>query len=190
MKNNVRIIIVILFIVVAVSAGVMYYQRENINPIKEEDLPSNHPAYRLAVMNLNDVLDNDTSSELNQIFSDVYVDPDTNTVHVTITRIDEASQQLVLDAIGSLEGINVVFHEGKVNKQQLDEHMLTIHSILPDLMEKGVNYSFVGVNRDALIEVKLVEPTPENVEIFIELVGDRIPREIIVITKGEPVDPA
>lgn len=120
----------------------------------------------------------------------MYVDPDTNTVHVTLTRIDEASQQLVLDAIGSQEGVIVVFHECPANQQQLDEWMTTINLILPELMEKGVNYSIVSVNKDALIEIRLIEPTPENVEILYELICDKISREVIVIKKGSPVKPA
>ena len=187
-----RIVAIFLLVVTVASVRSIYYQQKNIDQTKDnnDETTSNLPAYRLAVRNLNNALEKNASSELNQIFSNVYVDPDTNTVHVTLTRIDEASQQLVLEAIGSQEGVTVVFHEGPANKQQLDEWMTTINSILPELMEKGVNYSIAFVNKDALIEIRLIEPTPENVEILYGLIGDKIPREFIVVKKGSPVQPA
>jgi len=192
LKNHVRIVAIFLLVVTVASVRSIYYQQKNIDQTKDnnDETPSNLPAYRLAVRNLNNALEKNASSELNQIFSNVYVDPDTNTVHVTLTRIDEASQQLVLEATGSQEGVTVVFHEGPANQQQLDEWMTTINAILPELMEKGVNYSIAFVNKDALIEIRLIEPTPENVEILYGLIGDKIPREFIVVKKGSPVQPA
>lgn len=170
----------------------MYNQKKNGNEIDDnKDEASGYlPAYVLAVENLNRALEENASSELNQVFSNVYVEPDTNMVQATLTRVDEASQRLVLEATGPQMNVTLIFHKGIANKRQLDEWMTTINSILPELMEGEVNYSFAFVKKDALIEIRLIEPTPENMEILFGLIGDRVPREIIVVKKRNPIQPA
>lgn len=143
-------------------------------------------AYKKAVMNLNDALDENISSELNQIFGMVYVDPEYNTVHLVVTKTDNASKLLFIEAMKPEEGVTLLFHEGPANHLQLDKWSWVINGAMLRLRKKGVECNGYQINTEGKIEVLLSDPSPENLEILFDEIGDRVPREALVITKGSP----
>ena len=203
-KNNSRNITIVVIVLALLSWGIMNMSKKeprdsatNVTDDNEEtevetevEPEREYRAYQKAVMNLNDALDENASSELSQVFGMLYVDPEYNTVHLVVTKTDNASKLLFIEAMEPEEGVNIQFHEGPANHMQLDQWMDIMNGILPRLRNKGVEYSFTAVNKEGKIEVALIDLSSDNINILYDLIDDQIPPEALVVTKGSPIEPA
>ena len=201
LKNNSRNIIIVSIILALLAWGIMNTSnkdpRDSISndtddneetEVKTEVEPEReYRAYQKAVMNLNDALDENASSELSQVFGMVYVDPEYNTVHLVVTKTDNASKLLFIEAMKPEEGVTLLFHEGSANHLQLDEWSWVIFGSISRLKWLGKECYGLYINKEGKIEVPLINPSPENVEALFNEIGDRVPREAVVVVQGSPV---
>lgn len=200
LKNNSRNITIVVIVLALLSWGIMNISDKettdsatNVTDDNEEtevetevEPEREYRAYQKAVMNLNDALDENISSELSQVFGMVYVDPEYNTVHLVVTKTDNASKLLFIVAMDPEEGVKILFHKGPANHLQLDKWSWVINGAMLRLRKKGVECNGYQINTEGKIEVLLSDPSPENLEILFDEIGDRVPREALVITKGSP----
>jgi len=195
--------IVVILLILALTVGVLFKQEavpegnlDELNvdarnePLEKADwlsgeVAENDPVFVEYMYAFQDLLTSDNSSILSDVYGGRYVNPANNTLFLSVTKTDPETLNTIDEELNLPDTITVIYRKCSYNKTQLDQWDEEIQKIIDPLRDKGVIVTGCGVKGKGYIWIELVEVNYNTVSTLLEYLPESVPKDALMIRKGE-----
>ncbi len=153
--------------------------------LKGHDRGMSNGTWEKSTQALNDVIYSNSSEIVADNFCILFVNDYNNTICVVLKSLDPEIKQEFLDIMAPKPGVTVIFKKGPATWWELEKWEKAICSELYVLRDRGVLITAVGKTTNATMMMEIKDIDMEKVGIVLEVLEEKVPPGILVLSRGE-----